>query len=62
MNNRTTREIEAEKILGRDKVLKSQDGADIKKQFIQSMLNATLEDPENILIEIVDYIVENKKY
>jgi hypothetical protein len=31
MNNRTTREIEAENILGRDKVMKSQDGADIKK-------------------------------
>jgi hypothetical protein len=26
------------------------------------MLNATFEDPERILTEIVDYIVENKKY
>jgi len=26
------------------------------------MLNATFEDPERVLSEIVDYIVENKKY
>lgn len=26
------------------------------------MVNATLEDPERVLTEIVDYIVENKKY
>ncbi len=62
MNNRVTREIEAENLLGREKVMKSQDGNDIKKQFIQSMINATLEDPERVLTEIVDYIVENKKY